>query len=98
MTGLALRPPAVPYVSDRGGRALYYAEAIREDLVTSVAHPVRWYDALDVLRELGATLFLEMPPGHVSARLVADLFPEVRAVALAERGLRYATVAAARDG
>jgi malonate decarboxylase epsilon subunit len=59
MATLPLRPPATPYVSNRGGRALYDAEAIREDLATNIAHPVRWYDTLEVLRELGATLFLQ---------------------------------------
>ena len=63
MVTAPLRPPSMPYVSNRGGRALYDAEAIRQDLATSVAHPVRWYDALEVMRELGATLFLEMAPG-----------------------------------
>ena len=87
----------MPYVSNRGGRALYDAEAIRQDLATSVAHPVRWYDALEVLRELGAKLFIEMAPGHVSTHLVAELFPDVRAVSIADQGLRYATVVAARE-
>ena len=68
MAGLPLRPPAMPYVSNRGGRALRDADAIREDLATNVAHPVRWCDTLEVLRELGATLFLEMAPGHVSTQ------------------------------
>jgi malonate decarboxylase epsilon subunit len=95
MARLPLRPPALTYVSNRGGRALYDAEAIRRDLATNVAHPVRWYDALAVLRELGAKLFLEMTPGHVSTHLVAELFPEVRAVSLADQGLHYATVVAA---
>ena len=63
----------MPYVSNRGGRALYDAEAIREDLATSIAHAVRWYDVLEVMRELGATLFIEMAPGHVSTHLVAAL-------------------------
>jgi malonate decarboxylase epsilon subunit len=94
MSGLTLRPPAMPYVSNRGGRALYDAEAIRLDLATNVAHPVRWYDALAVVRELGASVFVEMAPGHVSTRLVADLFPEVKAVSIAQRGLRYAEVVA----
>jgi malonate decarboxylase epsilon subunit len=94
MATLALRPPSVPYLSNRGGRALYDAEAIRADLAGSVAHPVRWYDALQVLRELGATLFLELPPGHVSTHLVAALFADVRAVSIADRGLHYAAVRA----
>ena len=91
------RPPSIPYVSNRGGRALYDAEAIRQDLATGVAHPVRWYDALEVMRELGANLFIEMAPGHVSTHLVAELFPDVRAVSIADQGLRYATVLAARE-
>jgi malonate decarboxylase epsilon subunit len=97
MAGLALRPPSVPYLSNRGGRALYDATAIREDLATGVAHPVRWYDALEVLHELGAKLFLEMAPGDVSTRLVAGLFPDVRAVSVADRGLRHAIVLAERE-
>ena len=44
-------------------------------------------DALEVLRELGAKLFLEMAPGHVSTHLVAALLPSVRAVSIADRGL-----------
>jgi malonate decarboxylase epsilon subunit len=97
MASLPLRLPAMPYISNRGGRALQDTDAIREDLATNVAHPVRWYDTLEVLRELGATLFLEMAPGHVSTQLVAQLLSGVRAVSITDRGLRYAAVVAARE-
>jgi malonate decarboxylase epsilon subunit len=97
MSLLPLRPPAMPYVSNRGGRTLRDADAIRKDLATNVAHPVRWYDTLVVLRELGVTRFLEMAPGHVSTQLVAQLLPDVRAVSIADRGLRFAAVVAARE-
>jgi malonate decarboxylase epsilon subunit len=93
---LTLRPPSMPYVSNRGGRALYDADDIRRDLATGIAHPVRWYDTLDVLYELETRLFIEMAPGHVSTSLVAELFPNARAVSIADQGLRYATVLAAR--
>ena len=96
MAQLPLRRPSLPYVSNRGGRALYDADAIRRDLATNVAHPVRWYDALEVVSELGATVFIEMAPGHVSTSLVAELLPEVKAVSITDKGLRYATVLAAR--
>jgi malonate decarboxylase epsilon subunit len=95
---LPLLRPSLPYVSNRGGRALHDAEAIRRDLATGVAHPVRWYDSLEVMRELGVQLFIEMPPGHVSTRLVTDWIPGARAVAVADQGLRHATVLAARHG
>lgn len=96
MASVTMRPPTIPYVSNRGGRALYDAEAIRYDLATGVAHPVRWYDALEVLSELGATSFIEMAPGHVSTRLVAELFPGLTAISIVDRGLRYAAVRALR--
>ena len=97
MARLTLRPPSIPYVSNRGGRVLHDAAAIGLDLTASIAHPVRWYDAIEVLRELGADVFIEMAPGHVSTHLVADLLPGVRAVSIADHGLRYATVVAARE-
>jgi malonate decarboxylase epsilon subunit len=97
MAPLPLRPPTIPFVSNRGGRALYDVDSIREDLATNVSHPVRWFDSLEVLRELGTTLFLEMPPGHVSTRIVTQFLTGPRAISIAERGLRSATVAAARD-
>jgi malonate decarboxylase epsilon subunit len=97
MAGLSLRPPSIPYVSNRGARPLYDAEAIRQDLATGVAHPVRWYDTLEVMRELGANLFIEMAPGHVSTHLVAELLPDARAVSISDQGFRHATVLAARE-
>jgi malonate decarboxylase epsilon subunit len=94
---IALRPPSVPYVSNRGGRVLRDADAIGHDLATSIAHPVRWYDALEVLRELGTDLFIEMAPGHVSADLVTEWLPDAKAVSIEEQGIRHATVLAARE-
>ncbi len=93
---LAMRPPAMPYISNRGGRALYDAEAIRQDLATSIAHPVQWHDGLEVMRELGVKLFIEMPPGHVSTRLISAQFTDARAMSIADQGLRPASVLAAR--
>lgn len=96
MASIRLKPPSIPYLGNRGGRALRDAEAIGEDLATSVAHPVRWYDALQVMIELGADLFLEMPPGHVSSHLIARSFSDVKAVSIGEQGLRYAVVLSER--
>jgi malonate decarboxylase epsilon subunit len=70
---------------------------IRQDLATGVAHPFRWYDALEVIRELGANLFIEMAPGHVSTHVVGEFFHNVRAVSIEDQGLRYVTVLAARQ-
>jgi malonate decarboxylase epsilon subunit len=79
---VALNTPAVPYLSNIGGRALRDPKEIRDDLARSVEHPVRWHDATTLLFELGVRLFVELPPGDVLTRLAADAFPEARCVAV----------------
>jgi malonate decarboxylase epsilon subunit len=96
MAKLTLRPPSIPYLSNRAARVLYHEQDIRQDLATEVAHPVRWYDILQVLQELGAKLFVEMVPGHVSTHLVRESLTDVTAVSIADQGIHYASVVAAR--
>jgi malonate decarboxylase epsilon subunit len=78
-----VRPPRVPYLSNRRARALTSAEAVSEDLAANVAYPVRWHEITATMAERGARLFVEMPPGQVLTDLAAAAFPAVRAVALA---------------
>lgn len=80
---VALSPATVPYVSNGSARALAAPAAIGEDLARNVAQLVRWYDATTTLFELGAQLFVELPPGHVLTDLATNAFPEARAIALA---------------
>jgi malonate decarboxylase epsilon subunit len=83
-------PPAVPYLSNVGGRALRDAEKIRDDLARSVERPVRWHEATTLLFELGVRLFVELPPGNVLTRLAADAFPDARCVAVDDSGVESA--------
>ncbi|HMG49982.1 MAG TPA: malonate decarboxylase subunit epsilon [Inquilinus sp.] len=88
---VAAVPIAAPrrlYVGNRRARALRDAAAVREELATNLAHPVRWDDAATLLAEHGATLFLELPPGDVLTRLAAAAFPD--AVARSSDGLSIA--------
>jgi malonate decarboxylase epsilon subunit len=57
-------------------------ELIASDLANNIAHGVRWHDATTVARELGANLFLEMPPGHVLSDLAKENLPGVNALAV----------------
>jgi malonate decarboxylase epsilon subunit len=93
-------PPAVPYLSNVGGRALRDPETIRDDLARSVERPVRWHDATTLLFELGARLFVEMPPGDVLTRLAEVAFPDARCVAVDGGGFDSALTLMdrARDG
>ncbi|WP_394848434.1 malonate decarboxylase subunit epsilon [Pendulispora brunnea] len=80
--GVKLEPPRIPCVGNVGGRALHTADAIRNDLATNLARPVRWHDATRVLYELGARVFVELPPGHALSDLAREAFPDARTLAM----------------
>jgi malonate decarboxylase epsilon subunit len=80
--GVKLEPPRIPYIGNRGGRELHTADAIRDDLATNLAYPVRWHDATCVLYELGTRRFLELPPGHTLTDLAREAFPDAHTLAM----------------
>lgn len=75
------RTPSSGYIGNRGGRALHTAEAIRDDLATNMRFTVRWFDALTVMIEMGAKVFVEAPPGQVLTDIVREQYPDVAAIA-----------------
>jgi malonate decarboxylase epsilon subunit len=83
MAGVEVRPPKCVYVGNRGGRPLVDAISVHRDLAGNVAHAVRWHDSTMLMFELGARLFVELPPGRILTNLAAASFPEARAVACA---------------
>jgi malonate decarboxylase epsilon subunit len=96
LADVPMNPPAVPYLSNVGGRALRDPEEIRDDLARSVERPVRWHDATTLLFELGVRLFVELPPGRVLTDLATAAFPEARAIAVADAGFGSAATLIAR--
>lgn len=74
--------PRIPYVGNRGARVLRHADAVREDLATNLRYPVRWHDSTVALSELGATVFVEMPPGQTLSQLAAEALPDAAAIAM----------------
>jgi malonate decarboxylase epsilon subunit len=87
LAAVKVRPPRVPYLSNRRARALTGVEGVREDLAANVAYPVRWHDATATMVERGARLFVELPPGQVLTDLAAAAFPAVRAISLTSNRL-----------
>jgi len=96
LAAVPMDPPAVPYLSNVGGRALRDPKEIRDDLAHSVERPVRWYDATNLLFELSVRLFVELPPGRVLTDLVSAAFPEARAIAVADAEVGSAATLIAR--
>ncbi|MFD1557705.1 malonate decarboxylase subunit epsilon [Paraburkholderia silviterrae] len=80
---IPFRSPEGVYVDNRGGRPLHDADAIRADLATNMRYTVRWFDALTVMIESGATVLVEAPPGQVLTDIAREHYPEVAALSAA---------------
>jgi malonate decarboxylase epsilon subunit len=88
---IPFRAPRGVYVDNRGGRPLYSADAIRADLATNMCYTVRWYDALTVMIESGASVLVEAPPGQVLTDIAREQYPEVTALAASSLPLERLT-------
>ena len=64
------------YMTNVGARRIRDdSAAVLDDLANAVAHPVRWFDIMRLLPELGIGVTVEMPPGDVLSRLVTATTP-----------------------
>jgi malonate decarboxylase epsilon subunit len=89
LQSVPLHSPRMVYVGNVNARAMRTSEEIVRDLANNIAHGVRWYESTIVLQELGCSLFIEMPPGHVLTNLAKHSIPQVRSIALAESSLSH---------
>jgi malonate decarboxylase epsilon subunit len=96
LRSLTLRPPRMVYIGNVKARALRNPEDIAWDLANNIAHGVRWYEAMIVLQELGSTLLIETPPGHVLTNLAKQSIPDAKSIALSESSLSYIVQQASR--
>jgi malonate decarboxylase epsilon subunit len=92
-----LAPPRLAYVTNRRARVTFDPEEIREDLSRNVQYPVRFGDAIAVMYETGARLFVEVPPGRSLTGLAEAAFPEARALAAEETTLQTISLLASRE-
>ncbi len=77
-----IEAPRIAYIGNRGARVLRRADAIREDLATNLRYPVRWHESTIALAELGAKVFVEMPPGQTLTQLAAEALPDAASIAM----------------
>jgi malonyl CoA-acyl carrier protein transacylase len=51
----------------------YTDNAIKENLVNQITHPVRWTEIIRSLKNQGETVFIEVGPGKVLTRLITQI-------------------------
>ncbi|MDB6169392.1 MAG: Malonyl CoA acyl carrier protein transacylase [Verrucomicrobia bacterium] len=78
---VAMKDASIPYLENRGARAITDAEKIRADLAGNLAVAVRWHDMVQGVLERGVRVLVEMPPGATLTDLAKASFPETCALA-----------------
>ena len=80
LDGVALSVPSIPVISAVSAGVLETAEDVREELVTNVSTPMRWFDVMTTLLERGAGAFYEAGRSRRLATLVQRRLPELEHV------------------
>lgn len=83
---VTLQRPKIPLIANRNARVLRQPNAIAQDLIESIALPVKWHEVTSILYENGVRKFIEMPPGDVLKRLATSAFPEVDSYSIEKNG------------
>lgn len=73
---VTVSPSRCTYVSASSARALFQADAIRDDLAFNMARQVHWHDAAIHARERGARLAIEALPGATLTSLCRPVFAD----------------------
>ncbi|OLU28662.1 malonate decarboxylase subunit epsilon [Pseudomonas sp. PA15(2017)] len=89
---VALRRPAIRYLSGTTARLLSEPEALRDDLANNMCRIVDWAGVLQTAFERGVRLHLELPPGSVLSGLARRVFEPAMVVAF--QGARLDTLQA----
>jgi malonate decarboxylase epsilon subunit len=96
LQNIPLKSPRMLYIGNVRARALRNPEDIAADLANNIARGVRWYESIIILQELGCTLFIETPPGHVLTNLAKQSVPDAKSIALDEVSFSYVIQQACR--
>jgi [acyl-carrier-protein] S-malonyltransferase len=79
-----IRAPKWPIVGNVSAQPLTTEAAIRHELATQIAAPVRWEASIRTMLAAGATTFLEVGPGTVLTNLLKRIAPEAAALSAAK--------------
>ncbi|MEX0750274.1 MAG: malonyl CoA-acyl carrier protein transacylase, partial [Dehalococcoidia bacterium] len=67
----------VPFVANATADAMTSAEAIGDELVFQLTHPVRWIQCVEYMAAEGVTAFIEIGAGRVLTGLIKRIAPGV---------------------
>ncbi|MDP0490163.1 MAG: ACP S-malonyltransferase [Verrucomicrobiota bacterium JB023] len=76
LAGADIKEPSIPVISNLLAKPVATPEEIRDSLQRQVTGSVRWVESIQLLRQQGNQLFIELGPGKVLAGLVSRIDKE----------------------
>jgi len=86
-------PPKIPVISNFLAQPAEGPDAIRASLKDQVTGSVRWIESIQLLRQQGHNLFIELGPGKVLAGFMARIDKEARIISIEDASSLEAAVA-----
>jgi len=77
-----IRNPVVPIVGNGNAQPLATAEALREELLYQLTHPVEWQRSVELMVANGVSRFVEFGPGGVLCGLVRRIAPDAETLSI----------------
>lgn len=78
IAGFTFNKLSIPLVANVTAQPLTDIEAIKEELVSQLAHCVRWQQSVETMITRGVTTFFEIGPGNILTRLIKQISPGVQ--------------------
>ena len=85
LDGAAISDPKIPLANNVDAELAYSADRVREGLKRQVTAPVRWEQAMRVLRGQNVDCFIEVGPGKVLSGLLRQIDPQAECLRIEDR-------------
>ena len=80
IAGFTFSKPRVPIVANVTAQLLTDIEAIKEELVNQIIHPVRWQQSIENMIAGGISTFFEVGPGEMLAKSIKRISPGAQVI------------------
>jgi len=74
---MTMKPPQVPVVANVTAQPVEAADQISDLLIRQLINPVRWFESVERMAQMGAQSFVEVGPGKVLQGLIRRIVPGV---------------------
>ncbi|MEN8693366.1 MAG: ACP S-malonyltransferase [Akkermansiaceae bacterium] len=82
LSGVEVSEPSIPVISNFLAASAEGADGIRESLTKQVTGSVRWVESIQLLREQGNDLFIELGPGKVLAGFMGRIDKSAKVISI----------------